>query len=629
MRIKLDLKSDMCSYGGDGFAGVVDMDIVYDIDGLPFIPSKRLKGLLRESAIEILDYDPSFQATNDALFGESGKIQGGSLKLGNGRLLDQTPGKDHTSLRTRTAMENGQAKNGSLRVMRVVKKGESFVFDVECDSSHRKFLEMCCKGMRHLGLNRTRGLGEVACTIEDTGVEPSAKFDLSEGVLIELLEPVIVADRAGKPLECEYYLPGTLLCGYFASRYAKVHGENADYRRMFLQGEVSFTAAFPTDSDGTVYHHAPLSLRVSKDKISAAENSSNPKFSKPLGGFINDGTPLSVSLEVFAHHARPADRSIGKASESEGEFYAYKALSRGQKFVCRINGSKNDLKAISSLLEPTVHLGRSRTAQYGTAKISATKAVLPKPLQVPAGGKFRAIVQTPLILVDDQGTNRPDPSLLNIGEGFEVSKVVLTETVVAGYVAKWLLPRQQARAIAEGSVIEFVNSGKARSVNAAGFYGLRTNEGFGELRFEEIPKSAEQTLKESVTSTRVLLSTQGSRDQELKLKGMTYAKSVKHNNSSVARILVMLAKCKSFLEFARELDKFEQPDAKQAAVLLCIGTKSKLEVMTGDFKKIFEEEAKSTSGAENFDSYKIWLRAALTQIKYNNRNKKGGASDGN
>jgi CRISPR-associated protein Csx10 len=157
MRIRLDLKSDLCSYGGDGFAGVVDLDIVYDIDGLPFIPSKRLKGLLRESAVEILDYDASFADISAGLFGEPGQAQGGSLKLGNGRLLDQAPGKDHTSLRTRTAMENGQAKNGSLRIMRVVKKGEAFIFDVDCGESHKKFLEMCCKGTRHLGLNRTRG----------------------------------------------------------------------------------------------------------------------------------------------------------------------------------------------------------------------------------------------------------------------------------------------------------------------------------------------------------------------------------------------------------------------------------------------------------------------------------------
>jgi CRISPR-associated protein Csx10 len=630
MPIKLLLKSDLCAHGGDGFSGIVDMDLVYDVDGLPFIPAKRLKGLLRESALEILDFDNGYNGVYNEMFGEAGKAEGGSLKLGNGRIVEHERGGNITALRTRTAMENGRAKDKSMRVMRVVNKGCAFAFNADFSENHREFLELCCKGLRHMGLNRTRGLGEVVCSIEEeqVAVTENTSIDLSGNIVITPREPVIVADRSGRPFECESYLPGSLLCGYFASRYAQRHGEDDDYKRIFLKGAVRFTAAFPTDDSGNVYRPAPMTLKTTKDKKSVAQNNADIKFCKPLGGFICGDTPYQVTHEVFAHHARPDDRAVGRAAENIGQFYTYKALARGQKFICRICGSDADLQKLAELAEPTIRLGRSRTAQYGAVSIGAVSAQSERPLSIPKGGKFRAVVQTPLILVDESGTDKPDVNLLNIGDGFTVTGVTLSETTVAGYVAKWLLPRRQMRAIAEGGVIAFTNDGAAREMPVTGFYGLRTNEGFGELRFEEIPTSEERTLNASVSAPRTFGGSQSMEAQRIKHHGMEYAKNLKHSNSAVSRILEMLRKADGFQSFARELDKFEQPKAKQEAVLVCIGREYRLDVLTADFKQLFECAAKKTSECQSFDDYKIWLKAALTQIKYNNRAAKSEARKG-
>ena len=73
MKIVVELKSDLMTGSGSGFAGVVDSDIEYELYGLPFIPAKRLKGCLRECAEEIKDSDSKYQAAFDKLFGKPGR----------------------------------------------------------------------------------------------------------------------------------------------------------------------------------------------------------------------------------------------------------------------------------------------------------------------------------------------------------------------------------------------------------------------------------------------------------------------------------------------------------------------------------------------------------------------------
>ena len=53
MKIKIELLSDLCTCSGETYNSMVDMDVVYDENGIPYIPAKRLKGCVRESALEM------------------------------------------------------------------------------------------------------------------------------------------------------------------------------------------------------------------------------------------------------------------------------------------------------------------------------------------------------------------------------------------------------------------------------------------------------------------------------------------------------------------------------------------------------------------------------------------------
>ena len=52
-QIKIILKSDTLIGSGEGFGSIIDTDVVFDDLGIPYIPAKRVKGIMLESAEEL------------------------------------------------------------------------------------------------------------------------------------------------------------------------------------------------------------------------------------------------------------------------------------------------------------------------------------------------------------------------------------------------------------------------------------------------------------------------------------------------------------------------------------------------------------------------------------------------
>ena len=122
--IYITLKSDLCVASGDGFSLSIDTDVCADRYGLPFIPSRRLKGCLRDAA-EYIGCD-----NINSIFGVSGNSASGSLRINDARLEDYEALKKQaeksgyptekvlalfTSVKASTAIENDTAKETSLR----------------------------------------------------------------------------------------------------------------------------------------------------------------------------------------------------------------------------------------------------------------------------------------------------------------------------------------------------------------------------------------------------------------------------------------------------------------------------------------------------------------------------------
>ena len=189
MKIRIKLLSDTCIGGGTGLGSLIDTDVEHDELGFPYIPARRLKGLLRESAVEAMEaYSGAIaQKTIDELFGREGDMDG-LMKIRNAYLknysalseevkainedasdsfhLDPDSVLNHYSIvRHQTAIDkDGIAKDDSLRAIRVVRKGNVFESECEIPSAYEEELSLICGGVRHMGINRTRGFGAVEVT---------------------------------------------------------------------------------------------------------------------------------------------------------------------------------------------------------------------------------------------------------------------------------------------------------------------------------------------------------------------------------------------------------------------------------------------------------------------------------
>ena len=197
MKIRIKLLSDLCTYSGETYNSIVDMDVVYDEYGIPYIPAKRIKGCIREAALEMMELGLIRKEQYEKIFGKEGH-QSSGFSISNAYIKDyastvsalkqckakglkspQNVLSQYTSTRTQTAvdMETGVADASSLRTIRVVNKGLIFEADcdVKCQEEEKKILKQAVSIVKHMGMSRTRGLGlgrytGLYCRKQGTGI---------------------------------------------------------------------------------------------------------------------------------------------------------------------------------------------------------------------------------------------------------------------------------------------------------------------------------------------------------------------------------------------------------------------------------------------------------------------------
>lgn len=204
--LKIELLSDTIFSGGESIVSVSDIDVLYDDYKIPFYKGKSIKGNIREVIDMILEnqklYDEDKSKINEEvatkLFGKTFNNNGkdcyrdnqeeGCLKFQNASinketikalkyLVDsKTITQDEiinslTDIRyaTKIDKDTGTSAEGSLRSMRVLNKNLCFYGDIYSEEKldeHELGLLLCgVNGVRHLGTLRSRGKGEVKCTL--------------------------------------------------------------------------------------------------------------------------------------------------------------------------------------------------------------------------------------------------------------------------------------------------------------------------------------------------------------------------------------------------------------------------------------------------------------------------------
>ena len=196
LKIKIEVLSPI-HLGSSKADVVVDAEAVHDQYGMPLFPSKRLKGLLYESAVEMAEIIAELETGTkwfsveevNELFGIENVDEAGFrlsnftvenydikskdweyLSLKYNKIFNREEvWKIYSRLRYSTAIgNNGVALKTSLRNMRVVDKNVTFFGDIQLfkDSEvNMRILEYALLNLRYVGAKRTRGCGEVKCSI--------------------------------------------------------------------------------------------------------------------------------------------------------------------------------------------------------------------------------------------------------------------------------------------------------------------------------------------------------------------------------------------------------------------------------------------------------------------------------
>jgi CRISPR/Cas system CMR subunit Cmr6 (Cas7 group RAMP superfamily) len=147
LRLQIDVDTFLMLGSGAGRGSYIDSDIIVDEEGLPIFPARRLKGLLRESALEVqemlqqAELDGFLPLRIDTVFGNSNSPS--VLRINNlyppdyeetvhwlryirqeyEQLINkETVTSALTDVRQQTSInEDGYAQEGSLRSIRVLK----------------------------------------------------------------------------------------------------------------------------------------------------------------------------------------------------------------------------------------------------------------------------------------------------------------------------------------------------------------------------------------------------------------------------------------------------------------------------------------------------------------------------
>ena len=625
--IFITLRSDLCAANGDGFSLSIDTDICADRYGLPFIPSRRLKGCLKKAA-EYIGCDHI-----NSIFGISGSASAGSLRISDARLSDyeslklqaessECPAEKiltlFTSVKASTAIENDTAKENSLRFTRVInhyspfdQKEQVFVSEVEYADSDAEHLERICKALRHIGYKRNRGYGSVKCEFRTADKNDSLSVSVPDDerlyelrFTVKLESPAMFAGKSS--METLDYIPGSAVLGAFASKYLSDHKADERFEELFLTGALRFSDLYISDGR-TVSEPAPAVLGKQKGRTEIKYvNDKYPDGEMPpkafKGGYLIGKTEIKPLKETIYHHRN-------KHGDEEALLYTQECLSEGQLFSGTIIGSGKDLSELVPAIESGgLNLGRSKTAQYSFCRITAAKYVPVSEEKVPSGEVY-ALLCSDVLLLDDNAAYSTDINVLAKALGTELTSEdrrlsSLKYTTVMGYVSVGRYKRSHIRAFEKGSVLHMHTDKELPRYMTV---GERINEGFGVIKLcrkEELMALGRDTAQNSIPadSTEGVLSEllrKNDARENLRTAALDYVDkkydSVKNTFtlSFVGRLLLMVRQAENKEDLDNRVASIKSDDKRKAAQ---------------DFIK--EQENIYA------DEWREFLMTALTVIKY-------------
>jgi hypothetical protein len=299
----------------------------------------------------------------------------------------------------------------------------------------------------------------------------------SHAFAIELLEDAVISRRAATLGGHERldYLPGQTLLGACAARLYGRLGRDQGYL-VFHSGKVRFGNAWPLAPDGQPAWPMPLAWHEKKADP-ATHNSArlDPEkvfnFQHHQGEFEDGAQPQQLRIgyvDAVGRLHQPVrylrmktaiDPDSGRAAEAQ--LFGYEAIARGTRLGGWIEADQDIDEAlfeqITKSLEGELLLGRSRSAEYGRARLSAVT------FHPPAPGAFIGNCLTVWLLSDlavadewGQPTLEPRPEYLGLPRGrIDWSRTFIRTRRYAPWNGARRAPDLERWVIQQGSVITY------------------------------------------------------------------------------------------------------------------------------------------------------------------------------
>jgi len=625
---------------GQGYASYVDTDVCFDKNGVPFIPARRLKGVLRDAA-EYIGVD---NATIDLLFGKIANESPGALTVCNASLNVDLPQNDpphlvlnkYTRVLSNTRLDNGIADIGSLRMIRVVNRyssdREEQKLTADCfidytleKEKHKKLEELMneiCLAVRNIGMKRSRGLGAVRLEFEREGKKPIKKKDAVANTLeqanatvnkIELeytitaKAPLMLPNQRND--DSETFISGTLIQGAILSKLPKEGFDEAVHKWFLGPDAICVSNAYidcgvpspnffvelkPSGKLTTTFNILPDELKDEQKK----------KLKGEYIVYTDAANRVKTKTETRYHHRREKE-------DMKEQLYPQNAISERQSFVGKIscNASNVDkLYEIAKLLNGDIWIGRSKTAEYGRCEIEVKKAredVFSENISLTTGESVFFVFESDALLMNKAGiysTRREDIiSAFNLDSRYSYADASLDVTVRGGYNGVWNLKRPSVPCVKAGSYIEFMYNGEDESKQRCFSVGERLSEGFGRVKLYKKTEIRFGTQEKEAAELII------SNDEENRQKIIRFAKdnydiARKLTSSFIGRVLLMISRAKSYKDFCCMLDSVKDEKKKNTVKSL-----------------ITDKKLTADCGILTDDNYKETLKLIFTLFRYRNR----------
>jgi hypothetical protein len=286
------------------------------------------------------------------------------------------------------------------------------------------------------------------------------------------LEDVVLNARTATEggSECLDFIPGSNFLGIAARSYDEFKEEGIAYK-VFHSGNFRFGDAHPYLNGerairvpaswfhikGQQLNESPVWVHgcIPESQLNQHKIDSVQLKQARSGFFLPHEGSMIEAAKVFTLKSAQ-DRDTRRAEE--GKLFGYTALKRGSEWCFHLECDDEAIgDRIASILKGIHHIGRSRTAQYGTAQVELISVEQVLPVSEMLEGEILMYAESRLALFDEfcQPASIPTPRSLKLPEG---SRILQEKSQIRSYTyAPWNYKRKCRDAdrvcVEKGSVI--------------------------------------------------------------------------------------------------------------------------------------------------------------------------------